>query len=169
MVKAAAIWLCSDSFSCLSEELMFEVSGWYSSFSQGLAFFSSLQFMSFAPIPLTILGRWGLDAALAIGRCSMSRVSHRRNCQFQKTDDFCLFSFLSRCFLVLFFLGKNEVCLFLIVDRIQTVVSLTEQILPIEDTKISYFVSCWWSSAFPLVLYLFTVSDNFWTVTCTLT
>lgn len=164
MVKAAAIWLCSDSFSCLSEELMFEVSGWYSSFSQGLVSSCPLHQYHW-----TILGRWGLDAALAIGRCSMSRVSHRRNCQFQKTDDFCLFSFLSRCFLVLFFLGKNEVCLFLIVDRIQTVVSLTEQILPIEDTKISYFVSCWWSSAFPLVLYLFTVSDNFWTVTCTLT
>lgn len=52
-------------------------------------------------------------------------------------------------------------CLFLTVDWIQTVVSLTEQILIIENTKSSHFVSCAWLSAFPLGLYLFTVPDNF--------
>lgn len=139
---------------------------WYSSFSQVLAFFSSLEFMSFAPTPLILLellGQWSLAAALVLASAKSVMYPTGETASSRKQTTFGLFLFLSECFFVLFlfFLGKSEVYLFLPVDWIQTVVSLTEQILIIENTKISHFVSCGWTSAFPLGLYLFTVSDNF--------
>lgn len=168
MDKPAAIWLCSDYFSCLSEELMFEVFRMIQLFFSGAGhLFKPWMHVLHANISGTA-GTVESCCCIGIGKPLLNHVSHQRNCQFQKTDDFCPFLFLYKGFLVLFFLGKSEVCVFLTMDWIQTIASLTEQILIIENTKISHFVSCGWASSFPLGLYLFTVSDN-WTVTHTLT
>lgn len=137
---------------------------WHSLFSWVLFFISSLEYRSFAPIPMVLLNllwQWSLTTALLL----TNAVSHptRETAGSKKTDDLC------HLVLLLVFLGRSEMCSFLTVDWIQTVVSLTEQILIIKNTENSNFFLCRWRSAFPLGLYLFPLSDNFGTVTHTLT
>lgn len=86
---------------------------WYSLFSQGLAFFSSLEFMSFVPIPLILLellGQWSLAAALVLASTKSVAYPTRETAS-SRNRRLLSFLFLSKCFLFRFcFSGGRMKC-----------------------------------------------------------